>query len=310
MPFPPSARITSDGTSPWPVEPGRYRLVVNRACPFSGRVLVVRRLVGLEAALPVAVTDPLHDDRGWRFTLDPEGHDPVLGIRYLAEAYEAAAPGYDGGVSVPAVVDVPGGRVVTNDHDTLTRDLATQWRHLHRPGAPDLYPAELRADIDALNSELADDVFFGVYTCGFAKTQEEYSAAFRRLFDRLDVLEERLRTRRYLHGDTITESDIRLFTTLVRFDAAYHGLFRCNRNKLTEMPVLWAYMRDLFQTPGFGDTVHFADIKLHYHAVLTELNPRGIVPEGPDLSVWHTPHNRERLGGRPFGDGTPPPAAT
>ncbi|GAA1980978.1 glutathione S-transferase C-terminal domain-containing protein [Nocardiopsis rhodophaea] len=310
MSFPFAVRITSDGSSPWPVEAGRYRLVVNRACPFASRSLVVRRLTGLEDALPVAVTDPLHDERGWRFTLDPDGRDPVLGIRYLAEAYRAAVPGYDGGVSVPAVVDVPSGRVVTNDHDTLTPDLASQWRGLHRPGAPDLYPAELRADIDALNAELAADVHFGVYACGFARTQEEYSAAFHRLFDRLDTLEERLRGQRFLFGDAITESDIRLFTTLVRFDAVYHGLFKCNRNTLTEMPVLWAYARDLFQTPGFGETVHFADIKLHYHAVLTELNPSGIVPEGPDLSGWHTPHGRDALGGRPFGDGTPPPAAT
>lgn len=303
-------RIAADG--PWPVEPGRYRLVVNRACPFSGRVMVIRRLLGLEAALPMAVTDPMQDSRGWRFTLDPGGRDPVLGIEFLAEAYLAANPDYDGGFSVPALVDVPTGGVVTNDHARMTLDLATEWGEYRRAGAPDLYPEPLRAEIDEVDDLMADDLNYGVYACGMATTQAAYSAAFGRLFARLDWLEDRLVDRRYLVGDTITESDIRLFTTLVRFDSAYHGHFKCNRNKLTEMPALWAYARDLFQTPGFGDTVHFDDIKRHYHVVLPELDESRIVPDGPDLSGWWRPHGREELGGRPFGDGTapgPPPEA-
>lgn len=146
----------------------------------------------------------------------------------------------------------------------------------------------------------------GVYRAGFAGSQEAYEKAYHRLFDRLDWLETRLATRRYLVGETITEADIRLFTTLARFDAVYHGHFKCNRNKLTEMPVLWAYARDLFQTPGFGDTIDFVQIKRHYYIVHSDINPTGIVPVGPDASGWLTGHGREQLGGRPFGDGTPP----
>jgi putative glutathione S-transferase len=150
------------------------------------------------------------------------------------------------------------------------------------------------------------DVNNGVYRAGFAGTQEAYEKAYHRLFDRLDKLSERLAEQRYLVGDTITEADVRLFTTLARFDAVYHGHFKCNRQKLAEMPVLWAYARDLFQTPGFGDTTDFVHIKRHYYEVHRDINPTGIVPAGPDLSGWLTPHGREALGGRPFGDGTPP----
>jgi putative glutathione S-transferase len=150
------------------------------------------------------------------------------------------------------------------------------------------------------------DVNNGVYRCGFASEQAAYETAYTALFDRLDWLEERLTGRRYLVGDTITEADVRLFTTLARFDAVYHGHFKCNRNKLTELPALWAYARDLFQTPGFGDTTDFSHIKHHYYEVHRSINPTGIVPLGPDLSGWLTPHGREALGGRPFGDGTPP----
>jgi putative glutathione S-transferase len=146
----------------------------------------------------------------------------------------------------------------------------------------------------------------GVYRCGFATSQQAYDEAYLALFARLDWLEERLTTRRYLVGDTITEADVRLWPTLARFDAVYHGHFKCNRNKLIEFPALWAYARDLFQTPGFGDTIDFVQTKQHYYLVHENLNPSGIVPDGPDLSGWLTPHHREDLGGRPFGDGTPP----
>ncbi|QQM39188.1 glutathione S-transferase family protein [Streptomyces liliifuscus] len=299
-------RVTADGRDGWPVEAGRYRLVVSRACPWASRAVISRRLLGLENALSMAITDPIQDDRSWRFTLDPGGRDPVLGIRFLGEAYEAREPGAPGGVSVPALVDVPTGRLVTNDYQRLTLDLVTEWTALHRKGAPDLYPADLRDEIDEVMAEVYEDVNNGVYRAGFATGQKEYEAACEGVFRRLELLSERLAGRRYLVGDTITEADIRLFTTLVRFDAVYHGHFKCNRWKLTEDPVLWAYSRDLFQTPGFGDTVDFDHIKRHYYQVHTGINPTGIVPLGPDLSGWLTSHGREELGGRPFGDGSPP----
>ncbi|MFG2928996.1 glutathione S-transferase family protein [Streptomyces achromogenes] len=299
-------RITADGRDGWPVRAGRYRLVVSRACPWASRAVISRRLLGLEDALSLAVADPVQDDRSWRFTLDPDGRDPVLGIRFLSEAYDRRETGYPGGVSVPAIVDVPSGRLVTNDYQRITLDLATEWTALHRPGAPDLYPAARRAEIDEVMAEVYEDVNNGVYRAGFATRQREYEEACAAVFRRLEVIGERLSKQRYLVGDTLTEADIRLFTTLVRFDAVYHGHFKCNRWKLAEHPVLWAYARDLFQTPGFGDTVDFDHIKRHYYQVHTGINPTGIVPLGPDLGGWLTEHHRAELGGRPFGDGTPP----
>jgi glutathionyl-hydroquinone reductase len=299
-------RITSDGSSRWPVEAGRYRLVVARACPWANRSVIVRRLLGLEPVLSMGIAGPLHDERSWRFHLDPGDKDPVLGIEYLREAYERAAPGFDAGVTVPAMVEVASGKVVSNNFQQLTLDLSTQWREFHRDGAPDLYPEAHRAEIDEINDAVYQDVNNGVYRCGFAKSQGAYEKAYRALFARLDALTERLATRRYLVGDTITEADVRLWVTLARFDAVYHGHFKTNREKLSEMPVLWAYSRDLFQTPGFGDTIDFEQIKQHYYGVHAEINPTSVVPVGPDVRGWLTPHGREELGGRPFGDGTPP----
>ncbi|MEV8533845.1 glutathione S-transferase C-terminal domain-containing protein [Streptomyces sp. NPDC051211] len=301
-----TTRITADARDGYPVERGRYRLVVSRACPWAGRAVIVRRLLGLEEALPMAIAGPVHDERSWTFDLDPGGRDPVLGIERLEDAYLARDPGYDRGITVPAVVDVPSGKVVTNDFSRITVDMSLEWTPYHRPGAPALYPPELRPHIDAVNEAVYRDVNNAVYEAGFAGTQEAYADAYGRLFDRLDRLSAQLERSRYLVGDTITEADVRLFTTLVRFDAVYHGHFKCNRHKLTEMPVLWAYARDLFQTPGFGDTVDFDHIKRHYYLVHDDINPTGIVPAGPDTAGWLAPHDRAALGGRPFGDGTAP----
>ena len=300
-------RITADGSSPWPVEAGRYRLIAARACPWANRAMIVRRLLGLEDAISLGVAGPVHDERSWRFHNDPGDRDPVLGIEWLREAYEKAQPGYDEGVTVPTMVEVASGKAVSNNFQQLTLDLSTQWRAFHRPGAPDLYPEAHRAEIDEVIEPIYHEVNNGVYKCGFAKGQGAYERAYDALFARLDALSERLATRRFLVGDTITEADVRLWVTLVRFDAAYHGHFKCNRQKLTELPVLWAYARDLFQTPGFGDTNDFEQVKQHYYGVHTGINPSGIVPKGPAVANWLTPHGREELGGRPFGDGTPPP---
>jgi len=301
-------RITADGEPDgFAVAAGRYRLVVSRACPWAHRTIIVRRLLGLEDAISMGVCGPTHDEDSWTFDLDPGGVDPVLGIPRLKDAYEARPDGYRPGVTVPAIVDTTTGQVVTNDFRQITEDFSTQWTALHRVGAPQLYPEPLREEIDEVTQLVYEDVNNGVYRCGFAGEQAAYERAHQRLFDRLDWLSERLEGRRYLVGETITEADIRLFTTLVRFDAVYHGHFKCNRSKLAEMPVLWGYARDLFQTPGFGDTVDFGQIKAHYYQVHRDINPTGIVPVGPDTTSWQTLHAREDLGGSPFGGGTPRP---
>lgn len=301
-----TTRITADGGDGYPVEPGRYRLVVARACPWANRTIIVRRLLGLEDALSIGFCGPTHDDRSWTFDLDPDGVDPVLGIHYLRDAYDKRIPDYPKGVTVPAIVEVETGQVVTNDFAQITLDFSTQWSAHHREGAPQLYPDQLRDEIDEVAQRIYTEVNNGVYRCGFAGSQKAYEKAYDRLFTALDWLEERLANQRYLVGHTITEADVRLFTTLARFDPVYHGHFKCNRSKLSEMPALWAYARDLFQTPGFGDTTDFVQIKQHYYIVHSDINPTGVVPKGPDLSNWLTPHGREALGGRPFGDGTPP----
>ncbi len=302
-----TTRITADGREGFPVQPGRYRLVVSRACPWANRTMIVRRLLGLEDVLSMGVCGPTHDARSWTFDLDPGGRDPVLGIERLQEAFLARDPGYARGITVPAVVDTSTGQVVTNDYAQITLDLSSEWREHHRPGAPELYPEHLRDEIDEVNAGVFADVNNGVYRCGFAGSQAAYERAYDRLFARLDELSDRLSRQRYLVGDTITEADVRLFPTLVRFDAAYHGHFKCNRTKLTEMPVLWAYARDLFATPGFGDTIDFDHVKRHYYEVHRDINPTGVVPKGPLLDGWLEPSGREELGGRPFGDGTAPP---
>ncbi|MDY6996301.1 MAG: glutathione S-transferase C-terminal domain-containing protein [Actinomycetota bacterium] len=301
-----TTRITADGADGYPVEPGRYRLVVARACPWANRTIIVRRLLGLEDVLSIGFCGPTHDERSWTFDLDPDGVDPVLGIHFLRDAYDARIPDYPKGVTVPAIVDIPTGEVVTNDFAQITLDLSTEWSAHHRAGAPELYPQPLRDEIDDVAQRVYTEVNNGVYRCGFAGSQRAYERAYDRLFTTLDWLEERLTEQRYLVGDTITEADVRLFTTLARFDPVYHGHFKTNRSKLSEFPALWAYARDLFQTPGFGDTIDFVQIKQHYYIVHSDINPTGVVPAGPDLSNWLTPHGREALGGRPFGHGTPP----
>jgi len=280
------------GTDDYPVEPGRYRLVAAYACPWANRSIIVRELLGLEGVISLGTPGPTHDADSWTFDLDPGGVDPVLGIPRLKEAYERRFPGYPRGITVPAIVDVPTGQVVTNNFPQITEDLFFEWKAFHRPGAPDLWPADLRAEMEEVMRRVYTEVNNGVYRCGFAGSQEAYDEAYDRLWAAMDWLEERLGERRYLMGEAITEADVRLFTTLVRFDPVYHGHFKCNRSKLTELPNLWGYARDLFQTPGFGNNVDFEQIKRHYYVVHTDLNPLSIVPKGPDLSGWTTPHGR------------------
>jgi glutathionyl-hydroquinone reductase len=279
----------------WSAEPGRYRLVAAWACPWANRAIIVRQLLGLEDVISMGVCGPTHDERSWTFDLDVDGRDPVLGMERLQEGYLRRDPAYAKGITVPAMVDVETGQVVTNDFPWITHDLFFEWRDHHRPDAPDLWPDDVRDEMDEVMQLVYTEVNNGVYRCGFADDQASYDEAYERLWSALDWLEERLSFRRYLMGSAITEADVRLFTTLARFDAVYHGHFKANRNKLTEMPALWGYARDLFQTPGFGDNVVFEQIKRHYYVVHDHLNPSGIVPRGPELDSWLRAPGRDNL---------------
>ena len=256
---------------------------------------------------PSAVADPLQDDRSWRFTLDPDGRDPVLGIRFLSEAYDRRETGYPGGVSVPAIVDVPSGGLVTNDYQQITLDLATEWTALHRAGAPDLYPEPLRDEIDEVTGGRLRGRQQRCVPGGLRHRPGGVRGGVRAASSGgWSCWPSDWRGQRYLVGDTITEADIRLFTTLVRFDAVYHGHFKCNRWKLTEHPVLWAYARDLSRRP-VSVTPSTSTTSSGTTTRCTPASTRpASCPSGPDLAGWLTPHHREELGGRPFGDGTPP----
>jgi putative glutathione S-transferase len=285
-------RITADGSSGFPAEPGRYHLYVSLACPWAQRSIIVRRLLGLEDVISMSVVDPIRDEQGWAFRAGPgHGADPVNGFQFLSEAYLITDPNYTGRYTVPCIWDRATGRLVTNNYPDITIDLETQFTAFQRPDAPDLYPVELRAEIDAVNALVYEDVNNGVYKAGFAISQAAYEAAVGALFARLDWLERRLAAQRYLVGDQLTEADVRLFTTLVRFDSVYHGHFKCNLRRLVDYPHLWAYARALFQQPGFGDTTDFDHIKRHYYMTHPQLNPTRIVPLGPILD-WSAPHGR------------------
>ena len=288
-------RISADGSSGFPAEPGRYHLYVSLACPWAHRAIIVRRLLGLEDVISLSVVDPIRDERGWAFREGPgHGPDPVNGFQFLSEAYLRTDPSYEGRYTVPCLWDRATGRLVSNNYPDITIDMETQFGAFQRPGAPELYPAHLRAEIDALNAVIYEDVNNGVYKAGFAASQAAYEAAVTALFARLDWLEERLATQRYLVGGQLSEADIRLYTTLARFDSVYHGHFKCNLRRLVDYPSLWAYARDLFQRPGFGDTTDFDHIKRHYYMTHEQLNPTRIVPLGPALD-WSAPHGREQL---------------
>ena len=295
---------TPFGQSPGdlPIESGRYRLLWSAACPWAHRAVIVRNLLGLETAISLATASPMRPDIGrvdWEFSLDAKNLDPVLGIQYVSEVYQNADPDYSGRPTVPVMVDLKNKKAVNNDYFKLTNLFETVWHPFHKENAPNLYPEHLRREIDELNEVIFQDVNNGVYKCGFAHSQEAYEMAYDQLFTQLDLLEERLASQRFLHGHFITDSDVRLFTTLVRFDVAYYNGFNTNRKLLREFPNLWMYAKDLFQTPGFGDTTDFDAIKRHYHLSIT-INPdqtkEKILPKGPDLSVWNLPHDRTRFG--------------
>ncbi|NHC18706.1 glutathione S-transferase family protein [Bacillus sp. MM2020_4] len=251
-----------------PVEAGRYRLLWSAVCPWAHRSVIVRKILGLEEVISLGTASPMRPklpNVDWEFSLDVGGVDPVLNIRYLSEIYQQTVPDYTGRPTVPVIVDVKDQRVVNNDYFKLTNYLETVWSPFFKENAPDLYPEHLREEIDALNDAIFHDVNNGVYKCGFAQSQEAYEEAFDILFAKLDELEQHLGTKRFLFGDYITDSDVRLYATLVRFDVAYYSAFKSNRNRIVDFPNLWGYLRDLYQTPGFGDTTDFHAIKVHYH---------------------------------------------
>jgi putative glutathione S-transferase len=278
-----------NGEGELPVEAGRYRLIWSRACPWATRQTIVLSLLGLDEAIGIGTVDPIRpaaDRADWAFTLDPGGVDPVLKIRLLSEAYKKADPAYGGRNTVPAVVDLTTGKVVNNDYHRLTNYWETVWKSFHKPGAPDLYPENLRPAIDALNAVIFRDVNNGVYRAGFARSQAAYEDAYNAVFTRLDELETRLDGDRYLFGDILTDSDVRLYVTLVRFDAAYYSIFRCNKKRIHDYPNLWRYTRDLYGIPAFGGNTDFGHIKKHYHLCCDPGNVYRILPKGPDEKDW------------------------
>ncbi|SER80218.1 glutathione S-transferase family protein [Corynebacterium cystitidis] len=293
-----------DNTFHWPVEPGRYRLMAARACPWAHRTIITRRLLGLEDVISLGLAGPTHGKSSWKFDLDPGEKDPVTGIHRLQEAYFNRFPDYPRGITVPAIVEEESAKVVTNNFPQIPVDFIDQWAEFHRKGAPDLYPEHLREEMEPIITEIYHEVNNGVYRCGFAGSQEAYDEAYERLWKAMDWLEQRLSTRRFLMGEHITLADIYLFPTLVRFDPVYYSHFKCSRHKITEIPNLWGYLKELFQTPGFGDTTDFTEIKQHYFITHAEVNPTQIVPAGPDMSTIMEPHGRDHLPGSPFSAGT------
>jgi putative glutathione S-transferase len=292
--------VTRDG-SPGPTgdggfraEPGRYHLYVSLACPWAHRTLIMRGLKGLEEMIDVSVVHWRMLENGWTFKEGPGVvPDPIDGARYLHQVYAAAKPDYTGRVTVPVLRDRTTGAIVSNESSDIIRMMNAAFDGVGaRPG--DYYPQALRPEIDALNARIYDSVNNGVYKAGFATAQDAYEEAVRPLFDTLDVLDERLSSRRYLCGDRVTEADLRLFTTLVRFDPVYVGHFKCNLRRIADYPHLSGYLRDLYQIPGVAETVNMAHIKGHYYESHGTINPTGIVPLGPVLDL-DAPHGRERL---------------
>lgn len=286
--------VTRDGASGYLAEPGRYQLYASLACPWSQRALIVRRLLGLDRVIGLSLVDPICDDRGWRFPDRLGGRDPVTGARFVSELYQATDPQYRGDAVLPVLWDTKMQRIVSNDVARLTVMLETEFAGYHRPGAPALYPQPLQQEIEAISTLILHAVNNGVYKAGLAGTQAAYEEAFDGLFDMMDALDERLSRRRFLLGSELCEADIRLFPTLVRFDAVYYLHFKCNLRRLIDYYYLWGYARDLFQRPGFGDTTDFDQIKRHYYQTQGWINPSRIVPKGPFVS-WLEPHGRDRL---------------
>jgi putative glutathione S-transferase len=288
--------VRADGSSAFPAESGRYHLYVSLACPWAHRVILVRRLKQLEDVVGMTIVGPERDnDEGWAFTTEDGGEkDPVNDFKYLREAYEASQPGYKGRYTVPVLWDKKTGKIVSNSDDDLMRMLDREF-DAFTDVRLNLVPETLEREIDDLNETIYQTVNNGVYRAGFATTQEAYEKSFHGLFETLNALEMRLGNQRFLFGEDITETDWRLFVTLIRFDPVYHGHFKCNLRKIGEYPNLFGYLRDLYQQPGVAETVDFDHIKRHYYRTHPDINPTRIVPSGPSLGMLEVPAERERM---------------
>jgi len=287
--------VTDDGSSAYGAQADRYHLYVSLACPWAHRTILIRKLKRLEAVVGMTVVDPVRDDAGWAFT-DGPGHspDPIHRFKFLAEAYQASDPETAGRVTVPVLWDRQTKRIVNNSEDDITYMLNSAF-DAFTDSKLDIYPQPLRATIDPLNAFIYTRINNGVYKAGFATSQDAYEAAVRPLFDALDTLDTRLEGQRYLLGNQPLEPDWRLFMTLIRFDAVYHGHFKCNLRAIADYPNLSAYLRDLYQIEGVAETVNFDHIKRHYYVTHDDINPTRIVPSGPIQNLM-ADHGRHQLG--------------
>ncbi len=286
--------VTADGRCGYSAAKGRYHLYVSSACPWAHRTIIVRKLKRLEETIGMTVVDPIRDERGWAFR-EGAGHslDSINGFQFLSQAYHATDPTYRGRVTVPILWDTVTKRIVSNSDDDLMRILNGEFNRFTE-STIDLYPEQLRKDIDTLNTFIYENVNDGVYRAGFATSQSVYEKSVRRLFDALGQLDSRLQNRRYLFGSSFVETDWRLFVTLVRFDVVYYGHFKCNIRRIIDYPNLFGYLKDLYQIDGIADTVNFDHIKRHYYITHDDINPTRIVPVGPDQDL-SSPHGRQRL---------------
>lgn len=277
--------ISKDPGARHPAEEGRYHLYVSLACPWAHRTLLVRALKGLEQVISYDVVHPYLSERGWSFDTDFAGAtgDRVHGHRYLQQAYRQAAADYAGIITVPVLWDKTRSTIVNNESAEIIRMLNTEFQDLCRHPEVDLYPPALRAAIDATNAWVYPSINNGVYRCGFAQSQGAYDSAVQTLFAALDRVEDLLSRQAYLCGDVLTEADVRLFPTLIRFDVVYHTHFKCNRRLVAQYPAMHRYLAGLYALPGVAGTVDLDHIRFHYYASHRHLNPTGIVPPGPDV---------------------------
>lgn len=273
--------VTAGADDALPALAGRYHLYVSHACPWAHRTLIVRHLKGLDGVVSASSVGPDMLEQGWPFPADRP--DPLYGVGHMHELYTRADPHYSGRVTVPVLWDKQRGTIVNNESAEILRMFDSAFAHLGAPDAPQLYPAPLRAEIDAVNAEVYPHVNNGVYKAGFATTQVAYEEALVALFKTLDMLEAHLDGERWLVGGQLTEADIRLFTTLVRFDPVYHGHFKCNVRRLRDYPNLWAHTRRVYQLSGVAQTVHIDEIKRHYYYSHDSINPHRVVPVGPAI---------------------------